>query len=194
MGVEIPQGQPLHLVEQVLPDLSHSVLGHMDHDAGIGVGAGSTRHIDRRHKAQHFGKARKITGQDIVVDEGLEQVRSAHIAGGADDQQDHHQHQQGLVPPQIAHQFTQGSPQVLGLLETAPGTMTGTTGAGSGTAGTNRFVLSHRCSLLPAGTHTLPDKYHSCPSAAGDRPGPPRGRRPSPGSGPRRRQRPPAGR
>ena len=107
MGVSIEefQGQLLHFVEQVHPELCHDVLGHMDHDPRITVGAHCPHNIDPRHDTEHFGKADKIAGEDIIIDEGLDEIGACHGAGGADKQQDHHDHQQRLIPPQIAHEL-----------------------------------------------------------------------------------------
>ena len=71
VGIEVLQGQALHLLKEVLPDLGHRVLGHMDHDAGVAVGAGGACDIHKGHEKEHFRKACKVAGEDIVVDEGL---------------------------------------------------------------------------------------------------------------------------
>ena len=84
MGIEKLQGQLLHLVEQVCPELRHGVLGHVYHDPGIAVGAQSAHTVDPRHNTEHSGKAGEIAGKNIVVDEGLDKIGACHGAGGAD--------------------------------------------------------------------------------------------------------------
>ena len=105
VSIEEFQGQLLHFVEQVRPELCHGVLGHMDHDPRITVGAHRPHNVDPRHDTEHFGKADKIAGEDIIIDEGLDEIGACHGTGGADKQQDHHNHQQRLIPPQIAHEL-----------------------------------------------------------------------------------------
>ena len=193
VGVKVFQGQSLHFVEQVRPDLRDGVLGHMDHNAGISEGADRAHDVDQRHEAQHFGEARKIARQDIVVNEGLDEVGAAHGAGRADEQQDHDQCQVGLVPAQIAHELAQGAPHIFGLAEPALGGMAGSVGAGRRHTGTGMFLFSHGCSLLPAGTGRPRGKCRRSSSIPRGCPGPLPGPGPSPGSGPRPSRRSPAG-
>ena len=190
VGVEVLQGQILHPVKEIGTDLGHRVLGHMHHDAGIAEGAGRAGDIHRPHKGQHFGKAGEITRKDIVVDEGLDEIRSAHGAGGADDQQAGHQNQMGLIAPQIAHELAQSAPQVLGLLIA----VTARAAAGAPGCGLICTLFSHRCSLLPAGTGRPRGRSRRSSSALHGCPGPPHGPGPSPRSHPPHRWRSPAGR
>ena len=85
MGVEILQGQPLHFDKQIFSDFRHGGLGNAHHDAGVAVGAGRTGDVDDSHHHQHFRKARKITGQNIVVDQGLQGVAAQSRCQGADE-------------------------------------------------------------------------------------------------------------
>ena len=48
----------------------------------------------------------RIAGEDMIIDEGLDEIGACHGTGGADKQQDHHDHQQRLIPPQIAHELS----------------------------------------------------------------------------------------
>ena len=173
MGIEEFQGEALHFVKQVRPELCHGILRHMDHDAGVAIGAQGAHSVHAAHDCQHFRKPRKIAGENIIVDEGLNEVRARHGAGGADEQQHHHDHQQRLIPPQIAHELFQRTPQVLGLAEAAPRAAAGTAGSPS------CLSFSHRCSLLPVGIHRPRGKYRRPSSIPHGYPVPPRRRRSS---------------
>mgnify|MGYP006990156185 CR=1 FL=1 len=59
VGVEVAEGEPLHVVKEFLPDPGHGVLGHMDHNPGVAEGAGCPGGIDQAHDHQHFGKPRE---------------------------------------------------------------------------------------------------------------------------------------
>ena len=187
MGVKVFQRQLLHPLKQVRPDLRHAGLGDVHHDPGIAEGADRPHNIHRRHEAQHPRKPREVPGQNIVVDQGLDEVGAPHGAGGADAQQHHHHRQQRLVAPQVGHELCKGGAGILRLLKAAPRAVMASRPHGS-------FVLSHRCSPLPAGTGTRPGRSHSSPSAPHGSPVRRRGRRPSPESYPRPARRPPAGR
>ncbi len=83
MGVEVADGQRLQLVEQILAQLHHGVLGDAHHGAGVDEGAQGAEAEDGAHQHQHFGQTRKVTGQDIVVDQGLEHIAAGDAAHGA---------------------------------------------------------------------------------------------------------------
>ena len=176
VGIKKFQGQLLHLVEQIRPELCHSVLGHMDHDPGIAIGTKGPRSVNAAHDAEHFRKPDEVAGKNIVVDQGLDEVGACHGTGGADHQQHHHDHQQGLVPAQVAHELAQGAPQVLGFPEAAPGAAAGASGSPS------CMIVSHRCSLLPAGIHRPRGKFRRSSSVLHGCPEPPLRHCPSPGS------------
>ena len=175
VAVIVADGQLLQPVEQVLPQGGHRVLCHMDHDAGIGVGAQRTQEIHPAHQQQHPEKSRKIAGDDIVVEQRLQQVAGGHAGGGADEKAYRHQHQRPLILAHVAHELFEGALHVLGPLIAVNAAM----------ASACAFRLSHRCSPLPAGIHRPRGRSRSCPSAAHGCPVPPRGRRPAPGSYPR---------
>ena len=189
VGVEVFQRQLLHPLKQIRPDPGHAGLRDVHHNPGVAEGADRPRDVYRRHQAQHPRQAREIPRQDIVVDQGLDEVGAPHGAGGAEAQQRHHHRQQRLIAPQVGHELPQGGAKILGLLEAASGPVMARAARPHGS-----FILSHRCSPPPAGTDTRPGKFHSSPSAPHGSPGRRRGRRPSPGSGPRPARRPPAGR
>ena len=189
VGVEVFQRQSLHPFKEIRPDFRHTGLGDMHHNPGVAKRAHRPGNIHCRHEAQHFRKPRKISGQDIVIDQGLDKIGAPHGAGGADTKQHYHHRQQRFVPPQVTHQLPQRAADILRFLKAAFRTMM------SRAARPHRsFILSHRCSPLPAGTGIRPGISHSSPSAPHGSPGRQSGRRPSPESCPRPARRPPAGR
>ena len=175
VGVEVPQGQVLQFVEQILPHLGHRPLGDMHHDAGVGIGAQARQQEQSQQQRQHLQQAGEVAYQNIVVDNRLEQIAAHHRAHGADHKADEHHHQRRLIAPDIAQQLAHRASEVLGPLEAVP--------LGPVAARSAAFLFSHRCSPLPAGSDRPPDKCRSAPSA-------PHGclwrrcaHRPSPGSG-----------
>ena len=178
MGIKVFQGQALHLFKEVLPDLRHRVLGHMDHDAGIAIRAHRAGNVHRRHDAQHPGKAGKVPGEDIVVDQGLDEEAAAHGAGGADHQQHRHNAKVQPISAQIPHELADGLFEVLGLLEAASGSSAAGSSAGRRAHGS--FILSHRCSLLPAGRCRPRGRSRRSSSVLHACPGPQYGPGPSP--------------
>ena len=157
--VIVTDGQLLQPVEQILPQRRHRVLRHMDHDAGIGVGAQGAEGEQAAHQQQHPEKSRKIAGDDIVVEQRLEHIAGGHAGNGADDEAYRHQHQRALVPPHIAHQLFEGTPHVLGPLVA----VTAVTVSAGAPSGCGAFRISHQCSPLPAGIHRPRGRSRSSP-------------------------------
>ena len=160
VGVEIPQGQGLEPVEQILPQGGHGPLGDADHQAGIGIGAPGGGQEHAAHGHQHPEQALEVPGHNVVQG-GLEEVAAGHGAHGAEDQAHGHHDQRALVAADIGQELPHGAPEILGpLIAVAPaGTVTRTAGP--------RLILvfSHRWSLLPAGTCKPPDRCGWRPSA-----------------------------
>ena len=164
MGVKVPQGQGLHLVEQIPPDGRHSVLGDVYHDPRIGVGARARQQERPAQHAQHPDQSREIPRQDIVVDNGLEQVAGQNGCPAAHHQAHRYHCQRPLVAAHVFQQLFHGALHVLGLLVSMALPAAGPVGPGSA------FCFSHQWHLLPAGIHTLPCKFrwfsaalHGCP-------------------------------
>ena len=164
VGVKVPQGQGLHLVKQIPPYGRYGVLGNVDHNPRIGVGAQARQGEGPAQQAQHFDQSREIPRQNIVVDNGLEQVAGEDGPSAAHQQAQCHQHQSSLIPAHVFQQLFHGALHVFGLLIPMALTAAGAVGPGSA------FCFSHRWHLLPAGIHTLPCKFrwfsaalHGCP-------------------------------
>ena len=149
VGVKVAQGQGLHFVEKVPPYGRHGVLGNVDHEPRIGVGAQARQGKGPAQQAQHLDQSREIPRQNIVVDNGLEQVTGEDRPSAAHHQAQGHQHQRPLVAAHIAQQLFHGALHVLGLLVSVALPAAGSVGPGSA------FCLSHQWHLLPAGIHTL---------------------------------------
>ena len=163
VGVEVAQGEPLQLIEQILTQGGHRALGHPHHDAGVHIGAQSRQHEHQPHQHQQLQQTGEVAGEDVVVDGGLEEVAAGHGTHGAEQQADGHQHQQALIAAHIVQQLLHRTSQVLGpLIAVAAGAVAGS----AGTAGRHGiFLFSHRCSPLPAETDRLPDRSDWTPSA-----------------------------
>ena len=157
VGVEIPQGQGLELVEQVLPQGGHRPLGDAYHDPGIGIGAPGGHQEHPAHGHQHPEQALEVPGHNVVQG-GLEEVAAGHGTHGAEQQADGHQYQQAIIAAHIVQQLLHRTPQGLGpLIAVAPAV---------GAAGTDLLLaVSHRWSLLPAEIYRPPDRSDWWPSA-----------------------------
>ncbi|MPN05009.1 hypothetical protein SDC9_152258 [bioreactor metagenome] len=190
VGVEILQGQGLQLCKQVPPKGRHGALGNPNHHPGIGKAQSRAEKIDSPHHGQHFCKTGKIARENIVVDQRAHQIGPAHAARRAEENTNRHQHQPELIAAEVAHQLSNGSPQIFGLLIAA------LIGSAPGDGGMIHaiFLFSHRYSLLPAGTDTHPDKFRRSSSIPRGRLGPLPGPYPAPESNPRPRWRKSAGR
>ena len=165
IGVEILQRQRLQLVKQILSQGGHGLLGYVDHNTGIGEGTQGAHCIDSTHQHQHFQKARKIAGDNVVIDNGLHQVAAHNAAGGTDHQAKSHQDQPVLLLADVTHQTAKGDLQVLGALEAVTvRAAAGRTTAGRATGSASFLLFSHPEHLLPAGTGTHPDKSRCLPS------------------------------
>ena len=154
MGVKVPQRQALQVIEQVAPDGGNGVLGDVHHDPRVGIGAHRRQGKGAPQHAQHADKPRKVPGEDIVVDNGLEQVAGEDGGAAAHHQAHRHQRQSALVAPHVGQQLFHGALHVLGLLVAVALPAAGAVGAGSA------FFVSHLSRLLPAGIHKLPCKFH----------------------------------
>ena len=184
VGVEILDGQGLHMAEQVVPDGLLHALGHHDHVPVIGVRAQgahqeqAAHHHQGPHQAGEVRVRRPQQGGDIVVDQAAQEQRARHVGDGAD--QDAHQDdgEAGLILPlDIAHQAADDVPALTGDSVSAVDLLT-----------------AHRHCLPSPGTHRSHGRYHRFSEAPHGCPWPRWRRRPSPGSCRRPRWRTPAGR
>ena len=79
MGVKVADGQALHVGEELGAQVAQGTLGDVDHDAGVEPGGEDAHHIDAADAHQRPGQRCKAGvlllghGDDIVVDEGLEE-------------------------------------------------------------------------------------------------------------------------
>ena len=157
VGVEIPQGQGLEPVEQILPQGGHGPLGDADHQAGIGIGAPGGGQEHAAHGHQHPEQTLEVPGHNVVQG-GLEEIAADHGAHGAEDQAHGHHDQRALVAADVAQELAHGAPEILGpLIAVSPAV---------GAAGTDLLLaVSHRWSLLPAEIYRPPDRSDWWPSA-----------------------------
>lgn len=97
VGVEVADGQRLHVREHAVTDVLEGALGDCNHDAVVEIGCDQTGRVQAGHAGQsvkQVGKDRRVheqKGLDAVVNERLEEDRSADRDGCADDdgQNDH---------------------------------------------------------------------------------------------------------
>ena len=84
VGVKIPDGQGLHVSEQIVADLLLHALGDGDHQAVVGQGAQGAHHIEAGHRKQgveQAGEDRIVhckQRHDIDIDQILEEERAGH--------------------------------------------------------------------------------------------------------------------
>ena len=117
VGVKIGYRQLLHLIEQILTDGGHRPLGHIDHQAGVDIAAKSGDNENTALQKEHFQKAGKIAGDNIVVQNGLEKIARCHRGDGGQQQTQRHQNKQQLILAQISQQAQEGLFRVAGTLE-----------------------------------------------------------------------------
>lgn len=60
VGVKVPQGEGLHVLEELLPEAAHGPLADVDHDAVVSIGAQDAQDIHRRQPAQGGGQGAKV--------------------------------------------------------------------------------------------------------------------------------------
>ena len=96
VGVKIAEGKLLHPVEQVPADGVGGLLGDVDHDAGVTVAEQGGAEVDARHQRQRPGQPGIVSGDDALVDQGAEHIRSADGTGGIEHQAHRHHQQQPL--------------------------------------------------------------------------------------------------
>ena len=91
VGIEIADGQRLHMGEEVFPQVAQNALGDHDHDAGIEEGRGHPGEIECTDDAKsldELGKDRCIHGEerrDVIVDEDLDKHGRTDPGGNGDD-------------------------------------------------------------------------------------------------------------
>ena len=74
---------------------------YLYHNAGVAVGTGGADKINQTHQGERAGETAEIPGQDIVIDQGFEEVGPADRAKGACDQKNRHENERGLVRREI---------------------------------------------------------------------------------------------
>ena len=116
VGVEVFEGQGLHMGEEVGADLSHHLLGGVRHELVIAPGGQHPRQVHAAHAQQHHQQPAHVAGQDVIVDGGLQEVGAHDVGPAADKDQHRHDAQGQLVPPQVAHELPEGLFRILGPL------------------------------------------------------------------------------
>ena len=159
-AVEETQGEGLHLAEEIITQSGNRALGDEDHDAVGAEAHQRTACVHRAHDSKLPRETGEVTGDDIVIDEGLEQITAENAAEGAADDTDRYKQEQEFVLADVAHELSNSALQIAGALKTVLVTPTGT----------GRRTFSHGDSPLPAAADRPRGKcccfaaaLHGCP-------------------------------
>ena len=116
VGVKVFDGQGLHLVEQVVPQVAQGALTHIDHDAVIAEGGDHARPHDAHQLLDVLGQAGEVPGAggqhglDIFVDQSLGEGGPHHSAyGGHQNAPDDENKQILIVVEHVAQNPVQNS-------------------------------------------------------------------------------------
>ena len=185
MGVEIPDGQGLHLGEKLVAHPLQRALGHIGHDDAAQIDRRDARQIDQGQTAQRAGQGAEIRvfhahdGQDVDVDELLHEQCAPQMGVGAHANEDGHDHQMHRIAAENIFE----SPPQRSLVQGAGGVSSSSGSHKSSSFLTRRGRRSRRRPW--SGSHRSPGR---CGCSSGDFHGcrsPRPGRRPAQGSGPR---------
>ena len=147
MGVKVADGQALHVGEELDAQVAQGTLGDVDHDAGVEPGGEDAHHIDAADAHQRPGQRCKAGvlllghGDDIVVNEGLEEQACLHIGQRADHDADEHEDAvRQIVLEHLCHDALEQLARVLDLRTRA------SHAAGAGAMDDFCFLFCHYCS------------------------------------------------
>ena len=96
VGVKIPDRQTFHVGEKLDAQVAQGALGHVDHDTGVepcGQHADGVDAADAHQCACQRAKVRRGLlghGDDVIIDQGLEEEACLHVCQRADDDADQH--------------------------------------------------------------------------------------------------------
>lgn len=114
VGIEIPDGQPLHFGKHLITDLFQNALGNGDCHTVINQGGYGTRQINTGNGDQgvdQAGKYRRIHGQqggDIIINQCLQEHGGCGACDGTEQNADDNDHQASFICTHIAHDPPQG--------------------------------------------------------------------------------------
>ena len=143
--VKIPDGQALHVGEELGAQVAQGALGHVDHDAGIEPRSQNADGVNAADAAQCCGQRAEIGGgllghgHDVIINEGLEEEAGLHIGQRAD--HDAHQNEDAMEQIVLEHFVHDPLEQQTRIFDLGPGLACA---ARAGAA--NFFHLCHYCS------------------------------------------------
>ena len=146
MRIKIADGQALHLLKHLVADALERALRDRDHAAVIqprGQGADEVHAADRDQCADQAGKVRRRRaehGDDIAVDQLLQEHGRGCAGDRAEQNADGHEHERALIGAHIRQQALER-------------------------LGIKLRAFRHRPRLPSAGTHRLRGKFHTCAAA-----------------------------
>ena len=146
MRVKIADGQTLHLLKHLVADTLERALRDRDHAAVIqprGQCANEIHATDRHQRADQAGKVRRRRaehGDDIAVDQLLQEHGRGRTGDRAEQNADGHEHERALVSAHIRQQALER-------------------------LGIQLWAFRHRPRLPSAGTHRPHGKFRSCAAA-----------------------------
>ena len=125
MGVEIADGQGLHVGEHLVADALLSALAHLDHQVVIKEGGHDAQGVQHAHEAEVFEQGAEIGillgehGGDIIIHQIAQGGGTGGHGDGGNDDAYHHQDHGETVLLQVLQQPGNGLLGVLGFTGTA---------------------------------------------------------------------------
>ena len=157
MGIKISDGKFLHLPEQIIPQIFHGALGHIDHEPGLGEGRQHPQPVKTGHPADGSRQRTEIRilcpqqRHDIVINQRAHEQSSLQSRQyGSHNTHHHHDPVEGIVLKCIAQHPLK---QPAGILNLGPGA------SGASVSGTMAMASSIIGALPPFGLSLLCHDY-----------------------------------
>ena len=103
VGVKIPDGQAFHVGEKLDTQVAQGALGHVDHDTGVEPCGQHADGVDAANAHQCACQRAEVRrgllghGDDVIIDQGLEEEACLHVCQRADDDADQHKDAVGQI-------------------------------------------------------------------------------------------------
>ena len=89
--IEVADGEGLHVIEHIVPNVFEAALGNKDHEAAVSEGAQYAREVEGAHQAEDASESRENgiclfeEGRYVVIHEDLDEDGAAHVGEGRDE-------------------------------------------------------------------------------------------------------------